>query len=82
MPEITIEITPEIAEAITRDVRGEGGFQDLLRKLQGQLEINSMTLTLTGTDLEKIPRYKSYEPGGYENRLEPLLALLTERHHI
>jgi len=58
------------------DVQGQGGFQDLLRKLGKQLDPSRLILILDNTDLERIPRYKSYEPGGYEDRLVPLLQLL------
>jgi hypothetical protein len=55
-----------------REVIGQGGFQDLLRKLQRQFSQQTLTLQLDEDDLEKIPRYRRYEPGGYEDRLKPL----------
>ncbi|MBI4963911.1 MAG: hypothetical protein HY913_11595 [Desulfomonile tiedjei] len=76
MKTIEVRVTQEIADQLMADVHGQGGFQDLLRKLGKQLDLNRLTLTLDDTDLERIPRYKNYEPGGYEDRLVPLLQLL------
>jgi hypothetical protein len=69
MSTVTIQVTKEIVGNIMADVRGQGGFQNLLRKLQGQLNLQSCLLTLETADLETIPRYHGYEPGGYEDRL-------------
>jgi len=73
---ITATVSPEVATEILRDVQGEGGFQDLLRKLQRQFDPRSRLLRLDETDLERIPRYLGYEPGGYEQRLAALVRHL------
>jgi hypothetical protein len=79
MSEVTIQISQEIADKIMADVRGDGGFQNLLRKLRKQVDAQALLLTLDPTDIEAIPRYYSYEPGGFEDRLLPLLDLLRTR---
>ncbi|GEM_PF-4872598 len=76
MNTIEVSVTQQILEQLMADVHGEGGFQDLLRKLASQLDPGRRILVLDGTDLERIPRYKTYEPGGYEDRLDPLVGLL------
>ncbi|MBI5248802.1 MAG: hypothetical protein HY912_04850 [Desulfomonile tiedjei] len=75
----SVNVTPEAAAKIRKPVEGNGGFQTLFRKLQGQLGSRGSVLTLTDQDLERIERYKSYEPGGYEDRLEALLELLRQQ---
>jgi len=82
MKTIEVRVTQEIAAQLMANVHGQGGFQDLLRKLGKQLDPNQLILILDDTDLERIPRYKSYEPGGYEDRLLPLLRLLREKDLI
>jgi hypothetical protein len=75
----SVNLTPDVAAELRKPVEGQGGFQDLLRKLQRQRSIDGSVLTLSDEDLERIERYKSYEPGGFEERLEPLLGLLRQQ---
>jgi hypothetical protein len=54
-----------------------GGYQSLLVRLQRNTNRQSGALTLTETDLEKIPRYAFiYGNGGWEGRLRGIF----ERH--
>jgi hypothetical protein len=73
-----INVPPDVAAVIRKPVEGQGGFQELIRRLQEQLDCND-ALTLTDEDIERIQRYQSYEPGGFEDRLAPLLKLLQEQ---
>jgi hypothetical protein len=75
----SVEVTQEIADWIMMPVRGSGGFQSFLRKLQGQLDMTRLTLSLDQEDLGKLPQYIGYEPGGFEERLKPLAVLLREQ---
>jgi hypothetical protein len=59
----TIQVSQEIVDRIMADVRGKGGFQSLLRKLQGQMNVQALMLTLDPGDLKTIPQYESYRPG-------------------
>ncbi len=72
----TVSVTEEIADWIMMPIRGQGRFQDFLRKLQSQLDYPNLTLSLHPTDLGKIPPHIEYQPGGFENRLKPLAELL------
>ncbi len=72
----TIAVTQEIADWIMMPVRGNGGFQDFFRKLQSQLDYANLSLSLQPTDLGKIPQHIGNQPGGFENRLQPLAELL------
>jgi len=76
MPDVPV--TKDIANEIMKPVSGEGGYQDLMRKVQRNL--TDGTLHLDAEDLEKIPRYaEEYGQGGFEERLSPLLSLLREQ---
>ena len=78
----SVSVTQEIADWIMMPVRGSGGFQSFLRKLQKQLDYFRLTLSLEPDDLQKIPLYIGYEPGGFEDRLRPLADLLREQDLI
>jgi hypothetical protein len=68
----TISITDEIRAEILKDVAGEGGFQELMRRLQRGL--NGLSLYVEDEDIQKIRRYtEDYKEGGFEDRLKPLL---------
>jgi len=59
------------------DSGGNGGWQNLLVKLQTQLNINTLQIDVDDADLEKIPRYAfDYGNGGWEGRLKGIF----ERH--
>jgi hypothetical protein len=75
----SVRLPPDVAAEIRKPIEGQGGFQDLLRKLQGQLSADGSVLTVTDEDIERIGRYKKYEPGGFEERLAPLLELLRQQ---
>lgn len=52
------------------ETAGDGGFQSLMVKLQGQCVRPTGEITLHDDDLERIPRYAfDYSNGGWENRL-------------
>lgn len=53
---------------LLKPVRGQGGWQSLLRKLQSQIEGN--VLVLTQEDVARILRYREkYGSGGWQGRL-------------
>ena len=67
------ELTEEEAEAFMRPVKGEGGFQSLLRVLQKKFDKKARTVKLEGDEIEKINRYTGqYGAGGFEDRLAGL----------
>jgi hypothetical protein len=48
----------------------DGGFQALMVRLQSCIDVRTGELTLSATDLERIPRYAfDYNNGGWEDRL-------------
>jgi hypothetical protein len=65
-----IILSPSEVRRLQKPIRGRGGFQVLLRKLQAQIDGN--VLTLSEADLEKIVRYSfRYGQGGFEDRTKP-----------
>ena len=53
----------------------DGGFQQLLVKLQRQLNTKTNELLLDDDDIRKIPQYAySYGQGGWQNRLELIFS--------
>jgi hypothetical protein len=56
------------------DTVKSGGFQNLMRKLNQQLD-RTGTLALDAEDLERIPRYAfGYKSGGWQARLMAVFA--------
>lgn len=61
-------LSVEEVELLARPVRGKGGWQCLLRRLQKQL--NGTVLTLSAGDIAKVSRYRTkYGEGGWQGRL-------------
>jgi hypothetical protein len=59
-------------------VNGQGGFQSLLRILQGRIQ-NGNELVLTPDLAARIARYvQKYGSGGFQGRLDAALEVLTE----
>jgi hypothetical protein len=60
---------------LLRPVNGEGGYQNLLRRLRRNVDRGSGRLRLSAEDLEQIPRYAfDYGNGGWEDRLRTIFA--------
>jgi hypothetical protein len=65
---VEVQLSREDLELLIRPVAGQGGWQSLLRKLQRQIDGN--TLTLSEDDSRRILRYiLSYGSGGWQDRL-------------
>lgn len=70
--ELVVELTTVQQELLGRPVRGQGGYQSLLRKLQANLAGN--LLRLSRQDCERIVRYaSSYGQGGWQGRLRSIV---------
>ena len=74
--QVVIGLTTEETEKLVRPVNGQGGFQNLLRRIQGQLNANYQ-LVLTLDDIRQINRYRSrYGGGGFQGRLDAVISAL------
>lgn len=60
---------------LRRPIRGRGGFQSLLRRLQADLQGN--TLSVSPATAARIERYATrYGAGGFQSRLHGLVSAL------
>lgn len=74
---VRLELPDSAVQALRRPVNGSGGFQNLLRELQERISGDN-TLVLTPDLVAKIARYvQSYGQGGFQGRLDTVLAELT-----
>jgi len=71
-----ITLNAEEMEVLFRqdpNTRTDGGFQSFLVQLQKKTNKTSGALSLTDSDLERIPRYAfDYGNGGWESRLKSI----------
>lgn len=73
-----VQLNREDLQLLMRPVAGQGGWQSLLRKLQKQIDGN--TLTLTEDDSRRILRYiLSYGSGGWQDRLAAIAGAPARR---
>ncbi len=71
-------INPEDIEPILQLQAGQGGFQDLLSKINGQYSEQTQVLSLYQEDIERLYRYtEKYGSGGFQNRIKPLLEKIN-----
>ncbi len=69
--DLVVNLTKSQEELLMRPVRGQGGYQSLLRKLQGN--ISGGRLSLSPQDCERIVRYAGdYGGGGWQGRLRSI----------
>lgn len=72
-----LELNDEEIAELTRPANGIGGFQDLFRKLQSQLNQTVKTVKLTDEDLDRIPHVAfDVGQGGFEDRLVQVFGRL------
>lgn len=66
-----IQLSSAEVARYTRPIRGQGGFQTLLRRIAKQITANGV-LTISESDLEKLIRYSfTYGQGGFQERTKP-----------
>jgi len=65
---MTVLLSDSERDRLMKPVRGQGGWQRLLRKLQRQL--SGKVLTLGQDDYRRVQQYRSrYGSGGWQSRL-------------
>lgn len=68
---MNIQLSPAEVARYTRPIRGQGGFQALLRRIAKQISPSGV-LTISEDDLEKLIRYSfAYGQGGFQERTKP-----------
>jgi len=76
MPRCRIPVTAALRETLTRQVRGQGGFQDLLRDIGERAK--SDFIVLTDEEVGRIRKYaQDYGEGGFEDRLKALIEAIN-----
>lgn len=64
---MNVQLSRTTVARLSRPVRGRGGFQSLLRRIQPRLV--GRTIDLDEGELEKLGRYsRSYGRGGFQDR--------------
>ena len=72
---LLVTLLPSEKEAVMEAVEGEGGFQDLFRELQDQLDGD--VLTIYPSQVGRIERCATeYGQGGFQDRLQLVLAAI------
>lgn len=77
----SVKLNQEAIDNLSKSVNGNGGYQELLRKLQGQYDKDSQILNYNDDDLKKMRRYNKYDEGGFENRLQSILSCIDEKEN-
>lgn len=74
---VIVTLSPAAREALARQIVGQGGWQDLLRKLRGQVTAEGLVMTVD--DVERTVRCaREYGTGGFQDRLEAILGAFDE----
>ena len=75
----TIQVADSDFAPLDRPVRGEGGFQNLLRRIRAGHDPATGTLEISAPDAERVMRYSAdYGGGGFQDRLGPLATALAQ----
>ena len=76
-----IQLNSDVRNYIQRPVRGQGGFQTLLRRLQKRTNMSDGILTLSHEDVEVLQKYYSdFGQGGFQNRIKWILDRVEIEH--
>jgi hypothetical protein len=79
MNTINLVLSDEDLAELKKPVIGQGGFQDLLRRLQGYIVLDSDKIEIPISELETLTRYAdSYGKGGFQGRLKSLADAIME----
>ena len=74
-----IQLSPGEIARFRRPVRGQGGFQVLLRRIAKKIGDDGV-IEVSDADLEKIVRYSfSYGQGGFQERTKPTARRTSTR---
>ena len=77
--EVVVSLADDEIAALTFEVRGRGGWQDLFKELQMAIDSDKGTLTIgPGLSKKVIRCHASYGKGGFQDRLEPVASALGE----
>ena len=63
------QLNEQEIEKLMKPIKGDGGFQGLMKKLQGNFNHDTKKIELSEAEIDRIFKYVSYSEGGYESRL-------------
>ncbi len=71
--QVEIELSPEDFGALMKPIQGQGGFQNVLGRLQAWADPVTRRVYIPVDELESIVRYvMKYGEGGFQDRLRPI----------
>ncbi len=71
---VEIELTPAEFDALMKPIEGQGGFQNVLSRLQSWANSDTRRVYIPVSELESIVRYvTNYGEGGFQVRLRPIV---------
>lgn len=78
----SVAVTPNLRHAFeTLDIKGQGGFQSLMRDVAERITTSAGVVRFTASDFARITRYAtSYGEGGFQQRLRLLVSQWTAQH--
>ena len=75
----SVKLDQKAIEDLNKGVNGDGGHQNLMKKLKGQYDSGNGVLKYDDDDLEKLRRYSSeYGSGGFQDRFKAILACIDK----
>ena len=78
---LTIKLGDEAMKNLMKPIRGEGGFQTLMRRLQKRLResLKSHEVWVTPEEIVRVHRYTTKTgQGGFQGRLSPVVGAIKE----
>ena len=79
----SIKLDKNAVDAVNKEVNGNGGHQNLMKKLQDQYDCGNGVLKYDDSDLEKLMRYSSkYGKGGFQDRFRVILACIDKQSSV
>ena len=74
---VFVKLGKDAVNVLMKPVNGQGGFQTLMRKLQGR--VRGRQVWVTGDDIVRINKYVTGTgQGGFQGRLSPFMGIVKE----
>lgn len=78
--QVMVPVSAKVKEMLSRPVRGSGGFQSVLRRLQARF-VDGRTLCLSNEDVDRMRKLvQGYRQGGFQDRLREILLAVDRGH--
>jgi len=78
--QVMVVVSGRVKEMLSRPVKGTGGFQSVLRRLQARF-VDGRTLCLSNEDVDRMRKLvQGYRQGGFQDRLREILLAVDRAH--